>query len=297
MDGERRKHIHAVPVHSLYGEPSGHDVDFLHIERLRSRSELFDWSIDAHTHPGLVQAMLVLGGAVRVTLDEMVHDLPAPAAITTPPGVVHSFKLQSGSSGFVITLSDGRLDGLALGRWIRERVFDHGMAMSLSGDDAIVRRLRALCEELFSEHETIDIGRVPIMEAIVGVILAKLARRVEAVGDSSSRSKPHDRFREFRMAVEEHFAEQWPVRRYADLLHMSESAMNRVCLAVTECTAFEIVQRRLELEARRRLIHTTVPVHRLAADLGFSDASYFSRFFRRRTGRAPAEFRRVHQPV
>jgi AraC family transcriptional activator of pobA len=241
--------------------------------------------------------MLVFGGSVRVGLDETTHDLPAPAVVTTPPGVVHSFELEPGSVGYVITLSDGRLVAMALGEWIRERLFHGGVALSLALDGDIVRRLHHLCEAMFDEHETVDTGRVPVMEAIVGVILVVLARQVDHVNAPSHGRRPHDRFREFRMAVEDHYVEHWSVHEYAHRLHMSESSLNRVCRAVAGATAFEIVQGRLELEARRRLIYTTVPVHRLAADLGFLDPSYFSRFFRRRTGVAPNEFRQSHQPA
>ncbi|MGA9596208.1 MAG: helix-turn-helix domain-containing protein [Acidimicrobiia bacterium] len=297
MNPKRTRRADTVPVHSLYGEPTAHVVDFLHIERIRSRSELFDWLIDPHKHPGLAQVMLVLDGAVHVSLDETTRDLPAPAVITTPPGVVHSFDFVYESAGFVITVADDRLETMAMGRWIRERLFVNGLTLALDTGDAVVPRLRVLCEELFREHEAVDTGRVPIMESIVLVILTILARKVDTIDALSVRRRPHDRFREFRAAVEDHYADHWPLGRYADLLHMSESSLNRVCRAVAGVTAFEIVQGRLELEARRRLIYTAVPVHRLATELGFVDPSYFSRFFRRRTGTTPNEFRRFHQPM
>jgi AraC-like DNA-binding protein len=45
------------------------------------------------------------------------------------------------------------------------------------------------------------------------------------------------------------------------------------------------------LEARRRLAHGRDPVARIAADLGFDDASNFSKYFQHRTGTTPAAFR------
>jgi AraC family transcriptional regulator, transcriptional activator of pobA len=297
MSARRNRTTDTVPAHSLYGEPTAHVVDFLHIERIRSRSELFNWLIDPHKHPGLAQVMLIFDGEVRVLLDETISDLPAPAVITTPPGVIHSFDFVCESAGFVITLADDRLETMALGRWIRERLFNRGLTLGLGAGEPIVPRLEVLSEELLREHEAVETGRVPIMEAIVGVILTILARQVDNIHGESLRRRPHDRFREFRVAVEDHYADHWPLGRYADLLHMSESSLNRVCRAVAGATAFEIIQGRLELEARRRLIYTAVPGHQLATELGFADPSYFSRFFRRRTGTTPNEFRRVHQPV
>jgi AraC-like DNA-binding protein len=39
------------------------------------------------------------------------------------------------------------------------------------------------------------------------------------------------------------------------------------------------------------LFHTQQPLKEIAYDLGFADASYFNRFFKRETGQTPAEYR------
>lgn len=287
--------ISAVPVHTLYGEREGPVVDFIHIEPLRSRSELFDWSIDAHTHAGLLQVMLVFEGRARVTLDGAAHDLGSPAAVATPPGVVHSFAFEPDSIGFVITLADGLLDSTAMGPWVRAQLFRRGTAFRMEADAGLVRRLEVLCAQLLHEHDTPDTGSTPTMDWLAQTILVLLAREAEKLHEHTGGQQPSDRFRDFREAVEAHYTDQWPVGRYAELLHMSESSLNRLCTRVTGTTAFEIIQGRLELEARRRLAYTTVPIHRIAADLGFLDPAYFSRFFRRRTGTSPRQFRGEHQ--
>ena len=40
-----------------------------------------------------------------------------------------------------------------------------------------------------------------------------------------------------------------------------------------------------------KIVLTSRPIHDIAADLAFSDASHFARFFRKQTGTAPHEFR------
>ncbi len=49
------------------------------------------------------------------------------------------------------------------------------------------------------------------------------------------------------------------------------------------------------LEAKRSLIYTTLPVSKIAFDLGFNDPAYFSRFFAARAGLSPAAFRRTNR--
>jgi AraC family transcriptional activator of pobA len=53
-----------------------------------------------------------------------------------------------------------------------------------------------------------------------------------------------------------------------------------------------LIQQRLALEARRRLVYAAGSVSSIAGELGFKDAAYFSRFFRRHSGVGPADFRR-----
>ena len=293
----RRSDEGLVPRYTIYGETFPPVVDFIEIEPIRDRSELFDWSIDAHTHAGLLQVVLLFGGSVRVTLDEMRHDLVAPAVISIPSSVIHSFEFEPDSSGYVVTLADGQLDSTAMGPWVRAQLLQRGLTLPLDADDPLGRRLGVLCGELLHEQKTVETGRVATMDWLSQTVLVLLARQSERLDDSSSGHLPSDLFREFHGAIEDHYVEHWPVRRYADHLHVSESSLNRLCRAVAGATAFEIIQDRLELEARRRLTYTTVPIHRLANDLGFVDPSYFSRFFRRRTGSSPRTFRRERLPA
>jgi AraC family transcriptional activator of pobA len=53
-----------------------------------------------------------------------------------------------------------------------------------------------------------------------------------------------------------------------------------------------MIQRRLVLEARRRLVYAASSISNIARELGFKDPAYFSRFFRRHQGIGPNDFRR-----
>jgi AraC family transcriptional activator of pobA len=182
-----------------------------------------------------------------------------------------------------------------MGPWIRAHLFHRGTVLPLGRGRISAPRLEALCAELMNEHEIVDTGRVATMGWLTQTLLVHLARESVAIHQSDGRH-PSGLFQDFRRLLEDHYAEHWPVRHYAEQLHASESSLNRLCRTVAGTTAFEIVQDRLELEARRKLIFTTDAIHQVAANLGFKDPSYFSRFFRRRTGSSPRSFRRDQQP-
>jgi len=279
------------PLYSLYGDRSGARLDFVHIEPLRDRSELFDWSIEPHTHAALHQVVLLFGGRVEVALDEHSYDLAAPGVVVIPAGVVHSFEFEPDSAGFVLAIAEAHLDGSPIGSSLRSLLFEEGMSVGLGHNDVLATRLNVLAGEIMREQESVDIGRTATIDWLTRTVLVLLARESSRFEHSGSGARSSDLFRDFQNLVEHHYIDHWPVAKYASSLHISESSLNRLCRTVSATTAFEIIRARLETEARRRLIYSPLPIQRIAGDLGFADPSYFSRFFRGRTGLAPREFR------
>lgn len=97
--------------------------------------------------------------------------------------------------------------------------------------------------------------------------------------------------RHYRAKIEEGFREVHDVNGYASLLHISAGHLSEVVKAQSGKPASAYIQERLVLEARRLLFHTHRSVKEIGFDLGFADASYFNRFFKRETGLTPAEYR------
>jgi AraC family transcriptional regulator, transcriptional activator of pobA len=98
----------------------------------------------------------------------------------------------------------------------------------------------------------------------------------------------------FLQLIEERYLEHWLLERYAAALHVSPERLNRLCRAEANVSAFALVQERLLREACRRVVYLVAPVAQLAFELGFADPAYFCRFFKRRTGRTPSQYRREH---
>ena len=78
---------------------------------------------------------------------------------------------------------------------------------------------------------------------------------------------------------------------YAQRLGLTVTHLNRLCREHLSDTALGIVNARILLEAKRCLIFTSLSVKETAAAVGFDDAAYFTRFFRRESGLSPLAFR------
>jgi AraC family transcriptional activator of pobA len=82
--------------------------------------------------------------------------------------------------------------------------------------------------------------------------------------------------------VEHRFRGNQVVSDYAASLHVSESRLRTACIAATAQSPIQLIHARILLEAKHQPHFTDSPVREIAFALGFEDAAYFTRFFRRR---------------
>jgi len=294
----------AIPHFALYGEQGQTaDAEFFHIEDIQSRSRLHAWEIRTHTHRGLFQTVFVLEGGAEVRLDDRRVTVAAPFAVTIPPATVHAFHFLPESHGFVLTVADALLvDGTRPeGRSLFDGLFAEARVVDLSADDGGMDggagRVASLLGHLMAEFRWPQLGRAVMVEGLVRGVLLLVARQHALVSHASPSERLRaDLFSRFRALVEEHVGDHWPVPRYADALGLTENRLNRLCRTLAGKSAFDLVQDRLLLEARRRLIYIEAPVAVLAYELGFQDPAYFCRFFKKQTGMTPAAFRRARRP-
>jgi len=97
--------------------------------------------------------------------------------------------------------------------------------------------------------------------------------------------------KKFRSLINEQFKQVHDVASYADQLFITPGHLSEVIKQQSGKSAIEHIHERLILEAKRLLFHTETSAKEIAYKLGFEDASYFNRFFKRITLQTPKEYR------
>src|ERR1700736_3128888 len=294
MSRSVRRHI---PSFSLYGEQSAatRHTDPLHIEDIPSRSRKYLWKIGPHRHIGLCECVYVTAGPVTLDLEGSHTEFEGPAVFIIPSGTGRGFGFQSDTLGFVLTTDLDRLLGMASAahQMPIARFFSVPRAIGLAGDRMLAERAAQLFEILMQEFRQPESVMVPVSGWLACALLWILASASATAPPAGLLDRyDMDRLRRFRLLIESNYSKHWPVKRYAKQLALSESSLNRVCRSLTGGTAFDVIQQRLALEARRRLVYVAASVASIAAELGFKDPAYFCRFFRKHTGLSPTSFRR-----
>ena len=130
-----------------------------------------------------------------------------------------------------------------------------------------------------------------MLAAYLTVLLTYLSRLYTEQFTGNETSVDTLLLKDFQARINACFRELHEVSDYASLLHISAGHLSEVVKRHSGKPAIKHIHERLVLEARRLLFHTNNSLKEIAFDLGFSEASYFNRFFKRETGVTPADYR------
>lgn len=162
-------------------------------------------------------------------------------------------------------------------------------ALPLAGPDvAFVEETLARIKE---EYEQATEWQGRMLAAHLTVLLTYLSRLYSERFADTVHSADTLLLKRYQAKIDESFRELHQVGDYASLLHISAGHLSEVVKLQSGKPAIKHIHDRLVLEARRLLFHTPQPLKEIAFGLGFSDVSYFIRFFKRETGITPAGYR------
>ncbi|TWF33882.1 AraC family transcriptional regulator [Chitinophaga polysaccharea] len=98
------------------------------------------------------------------------------------------------------------------------------------------------------------------------------------------------KFTEFKLVVETSLTEQPSINAIAEKLALSTNSLYRIVKEYAGTSPKDYFINRLMAEAQRRLRYSNTSVKELAYELGFNDPDYFSRLFKKSTGKSASDF-------
>lgn len=98
-------------------------------------------------------------------------------------------------------------------------------------------------------------------------------------------------FFKFKALVETHYKESLSIQEYSALLHISSKTLTTITKSIAHKSPSQLIAERIILEAKRLLKFTTLQISEIAFQLGFEDASYFVKYFKRYIGSSPRDYR------
>jgi len=282
-----------VPRYLLYGDTELTDDWILNVEPLDQRCRQVGWTIAPHAHPGFVQILVVRSGGGTMTAEGETHSFKAPAVLVVPQHTVHGFKYEVDSAGWVLTIAGQHIDVLNNRAAEFRSLWAAPVAVSCVDDGWVGAADHAL-ESLDRELDEGKLGGVIAAEALLATLLVLILRQFARAGELKNAERPGgpvELVSRFRALIEEHYAENWALSKYAQKLNVSMAQLRAACLAASDQAPLKLVHDRILTEAKRNLIYSARSVSQIAYQVGFNDPAYFTRFFTRHVGEPPVQFR------
>ncbi|WP_028292664.1 4-hydroxyphenylacetate catabolism regulatory protein HpaA [Oceanobacter kriegii] len=270
----------------------------IHFDVLGKMADHFGRDMPVHLHAQSVQIHLILEGESHFHIDEQVYHCHGPCCFLTPAAVPHSFMTEPNASGYVLTLHQSLVWSLMKGNPLHSFSTQQLQPMGIEqralpeANQINWQRMLDTFEAIQDEwnHEQPD--KQFVLESHVRMLMVQLARLAPQSSSSSLvASEELRQFRRFSELLEEHFRDRWALGRYSSELGMCESRLNQICQRVTNLPPKRLINERMLQESKRLLQHSKLSINDVGFELGFTDPSYFSRFFRKQTGLTPKGFR------
>ena len=279
-----------VPKVRLYVERPQEEKWFVNIGHVTDRGR---WRTEPHAHPEYGQVIFVRSGRGVMNLEGASVPFEGPCVLLLPTECVHGLDYEVDVDRWVVTIEvayltqvNGRLQEF-IQLWALPRI------IPLSSTSGAATEFFDLIKKLNQELEAKAFGHVVGTEALLTLLFLMLVRgtrldQIDTEGASRNEIRLADRFREL---IEQHYRQNLPLQEYASMMAVSLVQLRAACAAATGQSPTKMIHARIITEAKRNLIFGEMSVEQIAFGLGFSDAAYFTRFFRREVGEAPSQFR------
>lgn len=277
-----------IPLHKL-GE--GQNVLGFEVIPWTKEVNKYDTSTP-HRHAYYEMLIFTKGGGIH-EIDFIHYPIKSRSIHFVASNQVHEVRRKPGSDGFSLLFAQEFLpDNYKL------RDFDFYQAATnpvLSLNTAEFKELSVLLDELKKEFFSENVDKREVLCSLLQVLLLKASRYYKQNVAESANRKIAVEGLEFKdkleRAIEENYSKHWRANDYASHLNMSVTQLNALSKQYFSRSTETLIQDRVLVEIKRLLAYTTKPVKEICYDLNFDDPAYFTRFFKKKTGLSPMEYR------
>lgn len=209
----------------------------------------------------------------------------APSLVFISSGTIISFeKVEKKLKGYFLLMEDNVLSS----------IFNNETALNLLTVNPIIALkndeniwFNTVCNLLYQETDKSFLNNA----VSHGFLQAFLFKILHLSGSKKSLTRTQEVAINFQHLVYKNFIKEKNTPFYAQSLSVSENYLNRCVKSVFGKTAKELIIQIAVLNSRMLMWNTTKPIWEICYELNFTDPSYFSRIFKKVTGKTPSQYR------
>lgn len=237
-------------------------------------------------------------GSVKVKIDMEEYDVDGPYnVLKLAPGQIISLENMSADfDAYVIIMSKRFIESLMvfingsvplrIGA-IQSKPIEHCEPEDAPTFELIYRAVRNCLKDRANPY------RLQVVQHIIMALFYSSERLRDVEKSEGPRSNADVLSKEFLKQVKEHFRRERQLKFYADKLCITPRYLSRVVKESTGSSAAEWIERCVVLEARALLKSTNMTIQQISDELNFPSQTFFGKYFKRRVGMSPKEYRRI----
>ena len=161
---------------------------------------------------------------------------------------------------------------------------------------SVFEQINFLMQQIKDEIDKYAVKNKHILRALLYQVLMTLDRAFIGQYSIAPQSDSHNYVDRFLTFVHADFQINHEVQYYAEKLYLTPNYLNELVKKVTGMPAKQIIQTKLINESKKYLLYSDLTVAEISERLSFETPSYFIRFFRKRTGCTPLQYRKDQNP-
>lgn len=245
---------------------------------------------ELHRH-NFFYILIVKKGSGQHEIDFTPYEINENTVFIMRPGQVHYLNLKANSTGYLIQFKTDFLysHNSTSQNHLTKLIQYNTYRLESEGFGKIEKILL----EALKEYEQKEKGYHEVLKANLSIFLIELLRQRQekVVPPTATTPYAQEKLEQFLELVESNITSHKQVSQYTDLLHLSSYQLSAITKSLLDKTPSEIINNYIILEAKRQLLATSNQVSQIAYNLGYEDASYFTRFFKKHTASSPEAFR------
>ncbi len=249
------------------------------------------------THPhshDFYLAMLFTKGSGTHEIDFTTYEVKPGALFFLNPGQTHHWELSEDTEGYIFFHSQAFYDLHYTHSRINRFPFYFSMHQSpvLYAAASEAEKITLLFRLVLEGYGTNAILKKEALISLVDLTYIECSRIYGEydIGLNNAQNSYYNKFREFEALVEKHYTGMKSPSLYAGMMSITPRHLNRIAQSVVGKSAIDVIQDRILLEAKKRLVLGGANFSEIALALGYQDYAYFSRLFKSKTGDTPSGF-------
>lgn len=229
-------------------------------------------------------------------IDDVCFNLSGKDLFLISEGQSHYFKHVKGLQGYLLMFKDVFWEeSLQRTHHLKTTLFNHLLInahLRLADEDAA--EVDQLMNQICKEYKKADYpNKAEVIINYLKILLIHIAnlQRSAILHSPNSNNNSYKLFQQFIEDLESFYVTAHEVGFYANRLNITNSKLADLCRKCNSRNPKELIEQRILVAAKRALQFDSNPIKEIASGLSFSDQFQFSKFFKKRAGISPVEYR------